>query len=198
VLGFTTIVSVRNLNQQVDIENSFRQEIIGRAAQVESFQIQRQNKQYVIDATILNYRNSSLTPEDIQKLEQNLSKIVGEPVQINATVLDAYRLNLDLRSFEDQQLLNQSFNEAISKLHAEASNVTVTNNGDGYQIEATIIVFQDAAGMEAQLQTIQRDLTDQVGAPITINAVIISGTQSTLQPVATPTPGPTSTPTPAR
>jgi uncharacterized hydrophobic protein (TIGR00271 family) len=198
VLGFTTIVSVRNLNQQVDIENSFRQEIIGRAAQVESFQIQRQNKQYVIDATILNYRNSSLTPEDIQKLEQNLSKIVGEPVQINATVLDAYRLNLDLRSFEDQQLLNQSFNEAISKLHAEASNVTVTNNGDGYQIEATIIVFQDAAGMETQLQTIQRDLTDQVGAPITINAVIISGTQSTLQPVATPTPGPTITPTPAR
>jgi uncharacterized hydrophobic protein (TIGR00271 family) len=184
ILAQTTIVTVRQQNRERNIKELLDQGALAESTYIENVEVLPKGDGFVLRARIINYADSQLTVEDITELERDLSDVVGGPVVVQATIVNAARTELTLPQLERQMLLTQAFTEMIESQSAQVVNVDVGVNidgGDGYSIGATVIVYQDSQLSEETLGSMQEELGQLVEAPVWIDATLVEGRQIELE-----------------
>ncbi|MCA9952545.1 MAG: DUF389 domain-containing protein [Anaerolineales bacterium] len=188
ILVITTVITVRQLNQEKNVAAIFTSEIVARAADVEDIQISRQGNSYTITALVLNYDNSTLTTSEIEEIQTELDQAVGGPVQVFMTILPATRGDLD--NSDNLIQLNETFQKAVKEQNAVIESYTPSKQGDHYLINATLITENTDSFSDAVLLKLQTELSESIQAPVALQIVVLEGLPKNLQAV----PLPTSTP----
>jgi uncharacterized hydrophobic protein (TIGR00271 family) len=191
VLAGSTYVAVTELNRRIRVEAVFNQTVIKRSAEVIELNIARSNNTYVIDAKILNYPQNELSPQQLQKLENDLVAAVAGPVEVKIASIEASIGELE-GADQNQQLVNL-FNDKMVEYGATTQSVSVQQQNGAFTINAIVISYPDTFVTRTDMLEVQESLSQTMEAPVTIRSTIVPGQQINLQalsPIATPTPEP--------
>lgn len=189
VLGYTTVLTVRQLSREQRLRTLFNQAVVSEFTQIESLEIVPDGKGFILSAKIINFEENQLTFEEITELEEALSQAAGGPIRIQATMVEASMMDLALSDWGRQLLLGRVFREKIEAYSARLVDLDVDFEGS-YRIEAAVIVFEDSELDGEVLGDIQEELSVLVGAPVTIRATLLGGQQVELEALAPVTPIP--------
>jgi hypothetical protein len=114
---------------------------------------------------------------------------MGGPVTLDATVLDAERLQTELGGLNILRQLEQVFAEAAIASDAEVSDVVATELPDGFLVEATLIaavrpLSEEILGeIQDQLEEAVNDSVELSVLSVAGNRVELSGNEWTVQVV---------------
>jgi uncharacterized hydrophobic protein (TIGR00271 family) len=180
VFVILTIVTVQTIEQQ-DREDAvvelFEQQVVARVGRVEDLVIERKGKGFVLTATIISYTGKQLSAEDLGKLEDDIAKAVGGPVTLDATFLDAERVQTELGGLETLRRLEQVFAEAAAAADLEVIDVQASELVDGFRVEATVIVISVRPPSEQDLSEIQDLLAETVNESVELHVLTLSGSK---------------------
>ncbi len=176
ILLLITAITVRQANVQQEIDAIFNSAVVSNAAIVQTIDVRREGGIVVVDAVVLNYADSSLTPKELAAVEQALEEAAGGPVRINVTMIDAERSS---RMTEDFVILTQLENRFMVMMEEQGVIVidsVADGDENGYTITAAIVTLRDIS--KEGLDHIREVLREEFGAPITIESVIIEGEEA--------------------
>ena len=189
VLGTSTAATLINLNRNLRVEEVFENEILKRSAEVVSTNITNRRGIFIIDATVVSYAASVLSPAQITQLQEALEEAVGGPVQVNITALPGYRTQLE--GLEIQRRIEILFTGMVVELGGHVNSVAVEKSRDVYVITSIVIGPQDEPITRTQLAEMQEEISNTLGVPVSIRATIVPGQQIPVVVLApTPPPGP--------
>jgi len=172
------IVTVRMVEQQ-DREQAvvelFEQQVVADIGRVEELVIEREGKGFLLTATIISYTGNQLSAEDMGKLEDDITEAVGGPVTLDATFLDAERVQTKLGGLDTLRGLEQVFEEAATASDLEVVEVQAIELLDGFRVEATVIVIGVGPLSEQDLSKIQDQLIEAVDDSVDLHVLSLSG-----------------------
>jgi uncharacterized hydrophobic protein (TIGR00271 family) len=188
ILAVATITTVNQTNRLNRVAEVLNEELVAQAAQVQNMSIRRDRGSFLIEAIIINFVEDLLTPEQFVELEQDLTQAAGGPVTVDAVVLPGAQTGIE--GLDRQRLLEQAFEKEVEARSAEVGEVSAKESEDGFTITATVITFEDDELSAEEMAGIQRELSQQVEAPVAIEATILSGRRAELEALAPPTTTP--------
>ncbi|MCH7567464.1 MAG: hypothetical protein IH787_07405, partial [Nitrospirae bacterium] len=137
--------------------------------------IERKGNGFILTATIISYRGNQLSAEDLGKLEDDITEAVGGPVTLDATFLDAERVQTALGGLQPLRSLEQIFAEAAAAADWEVIDVQASKAVNGYLVEATVIVTSERTLSEENLTEIQDQLRVAVDDSVELHVLSLSG-----------------------
>jgi len=180
VFVILVIVTVRTVEQQ-DREDAvvqlFEQRVVAKVGRVEELVIEREGKGFLLTATIISYSGNQLSSEELGQLEDDLTAAIGGPVTLDATILDAERVQTALGGLEPLRRLEQVFEEAAAEADWEVIDVQANELVDGFRVEATVIVIGVRPISEQDLSKIQNQLIEAVDDSIDLRILSLPGTK---------------------
>ncbi len=192
ILTVATWTTVSQDKARLRVEEAFSELLVGQSAQVVEIEVSRQIGYHQIIATVLTYPDADLSSADLAKLEEDLEEAVRGPVEIDVTMLSAWRD--DFTNVEQRATLAEIFDAAILDHGAEAQATVATYTAGRYLIAAEVYVFDDHSLTEAFLDDLRVEMAEEVGAPVTIDATFIQAANiASLEPTVTPVPTPAPT-----
>lgn len=189
VLGYTTVVTINQSNQEQLIKMLFRESVLGEASQVEDLEVVPDGDGFLVTAKIIVVGENQFTFEDISGLEQELSAAIGGPVIIRATVVQASFVELDMADLDRQLLIDQAFTEMIEDRAGKVIDLEIDAQ-DGFTLNAVVVLLDDSTFEEKDLEDIQEELNRLVGAPVTIRVIYLDGSQAEMEGIDLATPQP--------
>jgi len=178
VFVILVIVTVRAVEQQ-DREDAvielFEQQVVEDVGRVEELVIEREGKGFLLTATIISYNGNKLSAEDLGKLEDDIAEAVGGPVTLDATFIDADRVQTALGGLDTLRSLEQVFAEAASAAEWEVIEVQASELGGGFLVEATVIVASAKPLSEQDLGEIQDQLIEAVEGSVELHVLSLAG-----------------------
>jgi len=108
-------------------------------------------------------------------LEDDISDAVGGPVTLDATILDAERLQTVLGGLDTLRSLEQIFEEAAIASDFQVIEVQASELVDGFLVEATVIVASVQPLSEQDLSEIQDQLVEAVDDSVDLHVLSLSG-----------------------
>jgi uncharacterized hydrophobic protein (TIGR00271 family) len=178
VFVILTIVTVQTIEQQ-DREDAvvelFEQQVVDQVGRVEDLAIERDGKGFLLTATIISYSGNQLSAEDLGKLEDDIAEAVGGPVTLDATFLDAERVQTELGGLDTLRRLEQVFEEAATAAKWEVIDVRASERADGFLVDATVIVISARPLSEQALHEIQDQLSEAVDDSVDLHVLSLSG-----------------------
>jgi len=194
ILIITTAVSVRKINIQTQIERLFSESYITQVGAAENVQVKPEGSINRMTGRIYDYEGRKMTPEDVTKLRDELNRIVGGPVVIDAEVIDTRLWTANLDDMVVSSHLEDRFVELAEDKGATVVDVMTRSFREGYAVDAVVIMFGHDELSEAELSEIQEQLEDDVGAPVRLQVAGLIGQLTLLEqsvaPISTPTPAP--------
>ena len=176
ILLLITAITVRQANVQQEIDAIFNSAIVANSARVQTVDVRREDGAHVVDAVILNYEDSHLTSEELVAVEQALEDAAGGPVTINATMIDSERFIRTTEDFATLAQLENKFQDMMEEQGAIVIDSVAEGDEDGYTISVAIVTLRDIS--KEELDHIREALSEEFGAPITIETIIIEGEEA--------------------
>ncbi len=195
VLTVATWITVSQDKARVRIEETFAELLVGQSAQIIEIDVARERGYHRIVAMALAYPGSDLSSEGLASLEADLEEAVGGAVEIDITVLPAWRD--DLANVEQRATLMDMFDAAILDRGGEAQTTTAAYSAGRYRLSSTVYVYDGHSLSEGFLDDLRAEMREAVGAPVTIDATFLEAFNiESVEPTATPLPtaSPTATP----
>lgn len=194
ILGTTTFITTTQLNRLQEIETIFTQEVAANAAEAQNINIERDGNNYHVSATILDFEGKYLNPEEISRLETELSQLVGGTVVIDAVIISASRAESGLDSLTRKTSLTQAINEAMQSRSVEIVNLAIEEQETEIIISATLVVYPKSNFNKNDLASLSDKLSSIAGIPVSIQATILNGEYSESEGSMPETPTPTQQP----
>jgi uncharacterized hydrophobic protein (TIGR00271 family) len=196
LLGYTTIVTVRQLNREQRVKALFTESMVAKQLQVDSLEVTPKGAGFILNAKVISFEQDQLTFDDVKNLEQELSSDIGGPIAVYATVLSASRVELNHGVLSQETMLAQAFRQDVEARSARVVDLNVTKTDAGYKLEAALVLV-DNSQLDAKIvDEIQARLSQLAGAEVAVQAVFLSGNAVEAGGVASPTPTPVVTPEP--
>ena len=187
VLVAATWTTVRQDKASVRVEETFAELLVGQSAQVVEVEVIRERDYHRIIAMVLAYPGSDLSSEGLATLEQDLEEAVGGPVEIDMTVVTAWRD--DLTNVEERAILRDMFIAAMLEQGAEPKEATSTYAGGRYTISSELYIYDENSLSETFLDELRSEMSDEIGAPVMIDATFLQAyLVESSEPTATPAP----------
>ncbi len=178
VLLYSSGVTLSQINRQIRIEDIFADMMFARSAEVRDMTIERVHHGFRMHATVIAYEDHRLTPDQLTQLQTDLSTAVGAPVKINATIIQGSRKSLDRVTRESRAA--ELFASLVAPDQAQVEQIVIRSAANRFNLAMTVVVFGDNAIIAEILATMQAQLSEEFGAPVAIDATIISGQRSKL------------------
>ncbi len=190
ILGFTTIFTMIETNRQNSVEQIFNHEIVARAAEVREMTIERHGNGFIIQATIIDIVESQLTPAELTRIEEELTKAVGAPVDVQATILFGTRQ--DVTGADDRRRLENIFKGKMVELGAQVEFIKIEEDKGRFAVTATVLVFEQGQISQTDMTAIQENLSEIMETPVSIQTTVLFAQRvNAVAPVPpTPTPEP--------
>jgi uncharacterized hydrophobic protein (TIGR00271 family) len=185
-LGIATIATVREINLRKDIQQVFNRRIAVDVGEVLDFDLERRHESFLLTATVLNFEDAQMSPEQIAALQNDLDDVVGKPVEIDIVSVPASQ-----DTFESADLIRKlqlEFGEAVAEHGADIVDLEVNAIGDEFEIESRIVVYNDSTLDESALKGLQEKLSAAVTSPVAIRSTLLAGVRADLDPIEVPTP----------
>jgi uncharacterized hydrophobic protein (TIGR00271 family) len=189
ILAVTTVRSMTQLNRQAEVEQIFTSEVVARAGDVREVTVEPDRDGFTITATIINFDESQLTPDEIAHIEAQLTEAVGGPVTAETTLIPASQVAHEAP--ERVRQLENLFEEKMAEQGAEVVEMTVDETTEGLTITAMVIAFEGEIS-QVELAGVRQELSETMAAPVTVRTNILPGTRVDVEAPdpATPTPEP--------
>jgi len=174
ILIIVTVQTVEQQDREQAVAELFEQQVVARVGRVEDLVIEREGNGFILTATIISYTGNQLSPEELGQLEDDIREAVGGPVTLDATILDAERVQSELGGLNTLRQLEQLFAEAANAADAEVIDVQATELADGFLVEATLIAAVRPLSEET-LGEIQGQLEDSVNDSVRLTILAVAG-----------------------
>lgn len=175
ILAIVTIRTVEQQDREDAVVELFEQQVVAQVGRVEDLVIERKGNGFILTATIISYRGNQLSAEDLGKLEDDITEAVGGPVTLDATFLDAERVQTALGGLQPLRSLEQIFAEAAVSADWEVIDVQASKGVNGFLVEATVIVTNVRPLSEQDLTEIQDQLMVAVDDSVELHVLSLSG-----------------------
>ncbi|NJP06104.1 MAG: DUF389 domain-containing protein [Chloroflexaceae bacterium] len=175
LLTYTTLVTVNEANRQNRLNTLFTNQVETDSASIQEMTIRQDQTGYLIEATIVVFETSEVTPERLLDFEQTLSEEVHETVTIRATLIPGSQTSL--AALSQQLTIEHLFQQAIVDQSAQVADLTFQAETASEQvlITATIITFPESQVTPDTLNTIQQQIHATTGITVSIQATIVPG-----------------------
>jgi uncharacterized membrane protein len=102
-----------------------------------------------------------------------VSLILVSLILLSATVTSVKQLNR-------QHKVEEIFKQQMVAQTAEVLETTISRDGEGFDIEATVIGYEGIEMTPAQMEELEQELSEAVDGPVTVNIVVVSGSKGKL------------------
>jgi uncharacterized membrane protein len=102
-----------------------------------------------------------------------ISLLIVSIVLLSATVTSIKQLNR-------QRRVDEIFNQKITAQTADVLETTISPEGEGFIIDATVISYEDAQLTPNQMVDLEQALSEAVDGPVTVNILVIPGLSGNL------------------
>ncbi len=189
VLTIATVVTLRDANARLAVEEVFRQDMVARAVLVDKLQVDRRAGEYYITATVFTYTGTPLTSQDISDLQDDLSDAVGGPVTVGMTIVPA--TGSDLYGAASVRGLEEYLEAETASADVSIVDLQTIVRPRGIYMTATLVTYPESALTQSLLEDWQQEMTELAGQPVELNVVVVEGRRGVYAPTATPIATPT-------
>ena len=195
VLLVATVATIREANRTTAVAEILETEMARNSASVQTLDINRQRGVFLVNTTIIMTAGNVLTSEDITQIESDIQSAVGGEVDLQATILSA-DLFTDAAYARYQQVRSYLTEQAGAR-NGGVLAVEVVERRDVVNVTTTLIDFTGGTAVEgaaveeseesdrldnAALEEIQRGLEAELMRPVTLDATVLQGSQTLMEP----------------
>ena len=175
ILAVVTAQTIEQQDREDAVIELFEQQVVAEVGRVEDLVITRKGNGFILTATIIAYTGKQLSSEELSQLEEGISEAVGGPVTLDATILDAQRIQTALEGLEPLRRLEQVFAEAATAAEWEVIDVEASELVEGFLLKATVIVASVQPLSERDLREIQDQLMEAVDDSVDLRVLSLPG-----------------------
>ncbi len=180
VLAIATRNTLAQQNREDAVMELFEQQVVARAGQVTDMTIEKKDTGFLLTATIISYADQQLSPEEFARLEDGISEAVGGPVTLDATILEADRIEAQLDGLDQLRLLEQLFAEQAAEAELDLVEVQADETAEGYRVDASVVVARIRPLSTEELEAIQTKLEAAVNASVELQVLSLTGDRTEL------------------
>ena len=175
ILAVVTAQTIEQQDREDAVVELFEQQVVAEVGRVEDLVITRKGNGFILTATIIAYTGKQLSSEELSQLEEGISEAVGGPVTLDATILDAQRIQTALEGLEPLRRLEQVFAEAATAAEWEVIDVEASELVEGFLLKATVIVASVQPLSERDLREIQDQVMEAVDDSVDLRVLSLPG-----------------------